>query len=55
MDFTENNRISHRQLYRQIVLAFGAPFFCACWEGKRFWAFGERLERQAPLCSSASM
>lgn len=26
MDFTENNRISHRQLYRQIVLAFGAPF-----------------------------
>lgn len=26
MDFAENNRISHRQLYRQIILAFGAPF-----------------------------
>ena len=27
MRFAENNRISHRQLYRQLVLAFVAPFF----------------------------
>lgn len=26
MYFAENNRISHRQLYRQVILAFGAPF-----------------------------
>lgn len=26
MEFAENNRISHRQLYRQMVLAFVAPF-----------------------------
>lgn len=26
MDFAENNRISHRQFYRQMVLAFLAPF-----------------------------
>ena len=26
MKFAENNRISHRQLYRQMVLAFLAPF-----------------------------
>ena len=26
MEFAENNRISHRQLYRQMVLAFLAPF-----------------------------
>lgn len=26
MEFVENNRISHRQLYRQIVLAFTGPF-----------------------------
>ena len=55
MDFTENNRISHRQYIDRSSWPLGRPFFCACWEGKRFWAFGERLERQAPLCSSASM
>lgn len=26
MKFAENNRISHRQLYRQMILAFLAPF-----------------------------
>lgn len=26
MNFAENNRISHRQLYRQMILAFTAPF-----------------------------
>lgn len=35
MDFAENNRISHRQLYRQILLAFGAPFLlCLFGKGK---------------------
>lgn len=35
MIFTENNRISHRQLYRQMVLAFTAPFLlCLFGEGK---------------------
>ena len=33
MRFAENNRISHRQLYRQMVLAFLAPFFL-CLMGK---------------------
>ena len=26
MKFAENNRISHRQLYRQMILTFPAPF-----------------------------
>ena len=26
MRFAENNRISHRQLYRQMILEFLAPF-----------------------------
>lgn len=35
MKFAENNRISHRQLYRQMVLAFLAPFLlCLFGEGK---------------------
>lgn len=33
MKFAENNRISHRQLYRQIVLTFLAPFLI-CFPGK---------------------
>lgn len=34
MKFTENNRISHRQLYRQMVLTFLAPFLlCLPGEG----------------------
>ncbi len=28
MKFAENNRISHRQLYRQMILTFLAPFSC---------------------------
>ena len=34
MRFAENNRISHRQLYRQIIMAFTAPFLL-CLFGKR--------------------
>ena len=34
MEFVENNRISHRQLYRQIVLAFTGPFLL-CLFGKQ--------------------
>lgn len=35
MRFAENSRISHRQLYRQIVLTFSAPFLlCLFGEGK---------------------
>ena len=33
MKFTENNRISHRQLYRQMALTFLAPFLL-CLPGK---------------------
>ena len=33
MRFAENNRISHRQLYRQMILAFLAPFLL-CLPGK---------------------
>ena len=33
MKFAENNRISHRQLYRQIILTFLAPFLI-CLPGK---------------------
>lgn len=33
MKFAENNRISHRQLYRQMILTFLAPFL-ACLPGK---------------------
>ena len=35
MEFAENNRISHRQLYRQMVIAFLAPFLlCLFGRGK---------------------
>lgn len=35
MEFAENNRISHRQLYRQMVIAFLAPFLlCLLGRGK---------------------
>lgn len=35
MKFAENNRISHRQLYRQVVLSFSAPFLlCLFGRGK---------------------
>lgn len=35
MKFAENNRISHRQLYRQMVLSFAAPFLlCLFGQGK---------------------
>lgn len=34
MRFAENNRISHRQLYRQIIMAFTAPFLLRLF-GKR--------------------
>ena len=35
MKYTDNNRISHRQLYRQLLLSMTAPFLlCAVgWEG----------------------
>ena len=33
MKFAENNRISHRQLYRQIILSLAAPFLL-CMSGK---------------------
>lgn len=33
MEFADNNRISHRQLYRQMVLTFVAPFML-CLFGK---------------------
>ena len=35
MEFAENNRISHRQLYRQMILGFLAPFWlCMSGRGK---------------------
>ena len=51
MKFAENNRISHRQLYRQMVLAFLAPFllclpektasqgYQGLWEWRLLWCF----------------
>ena len=33
MKFAENNRISQRQLYRQIVIAFIAPFLLCLFRG----------------------
>ena len=35
MKFAENNRISQRQLYRQIVIAFIAPFLLCLVRGRR--------------------
>lgn len=35
MKFAENNRISQRQLYRQIVIAFIAPFLLCLFHGRR--------------------
>lgn len=35
MKFAENNRISHRQLYRQIVLTFTAPFLLCMFGTKK--------------------
>lgn len=35
MNFAENNRISHRQLYRQIILTFLAPFLLCLFGKKR--------------------
>ena len=35
MKFAENNRISQRQLYRQIVIAFLAPFLLCLFRGRR--------------------
>lgn len=35
MKFAENNRISQRQLYRQIVIAFIAPFLLCLFSGRR--------------------
>lgn len=35
MKFAENNRISRRQLYRQIVIAFIAPFLLCLFRGRR--------------------
>lgn len=35
MKFAENNRISQRQLYRQIVIAFIAPFLLCLFRGRR--------------------
>ena len=33
MRFAENNRISHRQLFRQIILVFPAPFLLCLFQG----------------------
>lgn len=36
MNFAENSRISHRQLYRQMILSFAAPFFLCLFSQGRF-------------------
>ena len=43
MTFAENNRISHRQLYRQMVLAFTAPFLLCLFGGGKLLG-GEKIE-----------
>lgn len=40
MEFAENNRISHRQLYRQIVMAFLAPFLLCLFGRGRILGLG---------------
>ena len=40
MKFAENNRISHRQLYRQIVIAFLAPFLLCLFGNGRTLGLG---------------
>lgn len=35
MTFAENNRISHRQLFRQLILTFTAPFLLCLFQKKR--------------------
>ena len=42
MTFAENNRISHRQLYRQMVLAFTAPFLLCLFGGGKLLG-GEKI------------
>lgn len=40
MEFAENNRISHRQLYRQVVMAFLAPFLLCLFGRGRILGLG---------------
>lgn len=43
MNFAENNRISHRQLYRQVVLSFLAPFLICLFEHGKSCGIGGLL------------
>ena len=49
MRFVENNRISHRQLYRQMILEFLAPFIL-CMYGVRKLN-GNGLDPSGFLCN----
>lgn len=40
MEFAENGRISHRQLYRQMLLTFLAPFLLCLFGRNKIWGIG---------------
>ena len=51
MKFAENNRISQRQLYRQIVIAFIAPLIlCLFGNRKTLGLGGLGLQQPLQLC-----
>ena len=49
MKFAENNRISQRQLYRQIVIAFIAPLILCLSETEKLWGLAGWQGLQQPL------
>ncbi len=40
MEFAENGRISHRQLYRQMILTLLAPFLLCLFGRDKIWGIG---------------
>ncbi len=40
MEFAENGRISHRQLYRQMILTLLAPFLLCLFGRDKIWGLG---------------
>ena len=49
MKFAENNRISQRQLYRQIVIAFIAPLILCLFENRKTLGLGGLAGTAEPL------
>ena len=51
MKFAENNRISQRQLYRQIVIAFIAPLILCLFENRKTLGLGGLAGTAAALAA----